>query len=560
MHRFQNIFIFIHSEDKDNRMKRLYKYFFLLILPVLLFYLGRLINKSFGAFFLTGIDPEYTYLLNGLCVAQLKLNFGHFHHPGTPLQCVIAITSIIVHAGNRGLTLAEDIFVNPEYFLHASNIAINIINTLLLLIAGYLIYQRSRNLILAIFIQASPFANQLVLETMGRVIPEALLGIASILLILIVFFYITKADSNVSSIKYIILFSLISGYGLAIKVTFIPLIIIPLILIPSLINKLKYLLMTIISFFIFAFPLLGKPDKFWIWMKRLFIHSGRYGAGKSNIIDISDFTGNIKLLISEDKLLFILLSVFIFIVIIYFIKPLKLKFKNDIEYKALVAIVSAIIIQYLIVAKHYASIYMVPAFCLSAFGIYLAISILSRIFLKFHITGTIKNILYLVIIILIVGSTYNKVIADNQIRRQKVEKRMQTLDYVSNNIKDKTVLVVPWFYGAAYVERGLAEGLFYTRKYKAAFSKLLQKYYPNTYFFLPWHDRYYDWQLIWDKGLDLEEFVNNNEEIYIYFGVEDINLMNRIFNDLISFCPSETIKPARIYYNYETKESIYRFK
>jgi hypothetical protein len=547
-------------KDKDAGMKKGYKYFFLLILPVLLFYLSRLTNKSFGIFFLSTIDPEYAYLFNGLCVAQLKFDLGHFQHPGTPLQCIIAITSILVHIGNRGLTLAEDVFVNPEHFLHASNIALNILNALLLFIIGYFIYQRSRNIILALLLQVSPFANQLVLETMGRVIPESLLGIASLLLALIVFFYITRTNSNITSTKYIILFSLVSGYGLAIKLTYIPLIIIPLILIASFMDKLKYLLFTIISFFIFAFPLLGKLNDFWTWVKNLFIYSGNYGTGESNIIDISSFTGNIKLLICEDKLLFGLLSGFILVILLYFIKPLKLKLKNDIEYKALVCIALAILIQYLIVAKHYAPTYMVPAFSLFVFGIYLATNILSRIFSKFQITSIIKNILFLAFTLSIFVGTYRKVILYNQVRKQKVEIWTQTLHFIHDNIKDKTVLLVPGFYGAAYVERGLVEGLFYTGKYKATYSKLLQKHYPHTYFYLPFHNRYFDWRLIWDNGLDLKEFIKNNEEIYIYFSTDDINLANKIYSDLLSYCPPNTMEPVRIYYNNETKESIYRFR
>jgi len=104
------------------------------------------------------------------------------------------------------------------------------------------------------------------------------------------------------------------------------------------------------------------------------------------------------------------------------------------------------------------------------------------------------------------------------------------------------------------------EGLFYSGRYKKEYSRLLKKHYPYTYFYLPWHDRYYDWQIIWDNGLNLEEFIRDNKEIYIYFGVEDINLMNRIFNDLIFFSPQNITEPKRIYYNYETKESIYRFQ
>jgi hypothetical protein len=537
-------------------MKKLYKYGILLLLPFLLFYLNRLINLSFGDFYLTCVDPEYAYLFNGLCVAQLKLDLGYYFHPGTPLQCLIAITSIIANIGNRGLTLPENIFINPEYYLHASNLAINIINALCLFIIGYFIYQRSRNIVLALFIQASPFTSSLVLETMGRVIPESLMGIAGLLLLLLVFYYATKKDYNDNITKYIILFSLISGYGIALKLTYIPLIVIPLIIIPSLVNRLKYLFYTLISFFIFAFPLLGKLDKFWRWIRNLFVHSGLYGEGEANVINIPDFTDNIRLLISQDKIFFILLVFFVLVIIIYFIKPLKL----DIQYKTLIGIVLTIIIQYLIVAKHYKLTYMIPVLCFSFFGIYLATEILFRPFQRFQITPILKNILYLLIIMFVVIHRYNKVMDHNKIRRQKVEKREQTSDFISNNLKEKTILLVPWYYGSAYIERGLVEGLFYSGRYKKEYGRLLKKFYPKTYFFLPWHNRYYDWNLKWEDGLDLEKFISENKNIHIYFGIKDTGLRNKIFNDLKACFPKNYEKPVEVYSNNLTRESIYRFR
>lgn len=542
-------------------MKKLYKYSILLGLPVFLFYLNRLINISFGDFFLSYVDPDYNYLLSGLSVARLKLDLGYYHHPGSPLQCLIAITSVIANIHNKGLTLAENLFVNPEYYLHASNFAISLINSIFLFIIGYFVYRRSRNVILALFIQVSPFANILILETMARIIPESLLGIAALLLILLVFYFTTRKSSDDKTAKYIILFSLVSGYGLALKLTFIPLLIIPLIIIPYFINKLKYLLYTLISFFLFAFPLFSNLDNFWRWIKNLFIHSGRFGAGESNIINIPDFVSNVRILINQDKFFFILLLLFILIIIIYYIKPLKLKLNNDIRYKALAGIILAIIMQYLLVAKQYKFTYMVPVLCLSTFGIFLATEILSRPFQKLQITGILKNILYLLIIIYIVIHGYNKTVNYNRIRKQRVEKREQTLDFINANLKEKTILLVPWFYGSAYIERGLLEGIFYTKnKYKGEYCKLLKKYYPHTYYFIPWHNRYYDWQLKWENGLDLEKFIRNNKEIYIYFGVDDTSLRKGIFNDLISHCPQNTEEPIEIYYNNDTKESIYRFR
>ncbi len=540
--------------------KRFLKHAVLLLLPCLVFFISRIIIKSYGYYFLYCIDPEYSFLFNGLCIAQLNLDVGHYQHPGFPLQFLIALTSIIMHIGSRGLTLAEDIFINPEYFLNASNFSISLLNALLLTAIGYFIYQRSQKLLLTLFIQTSPFASQTVIETTGRVIPESLLWIACMLLLLIVFYYITKTDWNSKINKYTILFSIISGYGLAIKLNYIPLFIIPLMIIPTILNKLKYLLFTIVSFFIFAFPLLGKLVAFWRWISKIFIHSGQYGAGDPNIIDISNFTHNIRLLISDDKFLFLVLLLFISVIIIYFIKPLKFRLKNDIKYNALIGIVLAIIIQYLIVAKHYSYRYMFPSLCLSVFGIYLAAEILFRPLLKFQIANIIKSIMYLIIILIIVASSYNKVLNNNIIRKQEFRNRMLTVEFIKSNIIDKTVLLVPWFYGSAYTERGLVEGLFYTGRYKKVYSKILKEHYPDTYFFIPWHNRYYDWNLKWENGPDLEEFVKTNKEIYIYFGVEDKDLMNRIFNDLQSFCPQTFEEPQEIFRNNYTAESIYRFK
>ncbi len=542
-------------------MKKLYKYGILIGLPVFLFYLNRLANISFGDFFLAHVDPEYNYLFNGLNIARFKLDIKYYHHPGTPLQCLIALASILANIRTNGLTLAESLFTNPEYYLHASNLAINLINAVFLFIIGYFIYRRSRNIIIALLIQVSPFANIMVLETMGRVIPESLLGIASLLMVLLVFYFAAGKSSGNKTKKYIILFSLISGYSLALKLTYIPLITIPLIIIPNFVNKMKYLLYTLISFFLFAFPLLGNLDKLWKWIKNLFIHSGPFGTGEANIINIPDFVNNFKILVSQDKFFFILLLLFIITITIYFIKPFKINVHRDIKYKALTGIVLAIIMQYLIVAKQYKFTYMVPALCLSTFGIFLSAEILSRPFQKYRITAILKNALYLLITVFIIIHGYNKSIIYNRIRKQRIKERAQTLNFVNNNIREKTVLLVPWFYGSAYIERGLLEGIFYTKnKYKNEYCSLLKKYYPHTYYFIPWHNRYYDWQLIWDNGLDLEEFIGNNPEIFIYFGVEDIELRKRIFNDLLSYCPQNTEEPLEIYSNNDTKEAIYRIR
>ncbi|UCH14692.1 MAG: hypothetical protein JSV22_01715, partial [Bacteroidales bacterium] len=331
-------------------MKKLYKYGILIGLPVFLFYLNRLTNISLGDFFLSYVDPEYNYLFNGINIALLRLDIKYYHHPGTPLQCLIAVASVIANIRNRGFTLAENLFVNPEYYLHASNIAINLVNAIFLFIIGFFIYRRNRNIIIALLIQVSPFTNTLFLETMARVIPESLLGIVTLLLVLLVFYFFTAKSTDNKTFKYIILFSLVSGYGLALKLTFFPLIIIPLIILPCFADKMKYLLYTLISFFLFAFPLLSKLDKFGRWIKNLFVHSGRFGTGESNIINVPDFADNVKNLINQDKFFFLLLLLFIIIIIIYFIKPLKLKIKNDIKYKALISIVLAIVLQCMMVA------------------------------------------------------------------------------------------------------------------------------------------------------------------------------------------------------------------
>jgi hypothetical protein len=51
-----------------------------------------------------------------------------------------------------------------------------------------------------------------------------------------------------------------------------------------------------------------------------------------------------------------------------------------------------------------------------------------------------------------------------------------------------------------------------------------------------------------------------NKNIYIYFGEKDTALINKIFNDLRSFCPGKYAEPVEIYCNNATRESIYRFR
>ena len=75
-----------------------------------------------GPFYLTRIDPDYVYLLNGLNSGIFRFDrIGHVDHPGTPFQIFLGASIDLIHMFSGRGNVVEDVLTRPEFYMRNSS-------------------------------------------------------------------------------------------------------------------------------------------------------------------------------------------------------------------------------------------------------------------------------------------------------------------------------------------------------------------------------------------------------------------------------------------------------
>lgn len=349
----------------SNKLKTLFnpaKFLLLVILPVVLFLSSyKTIVERDKVWYAGGYDPEYAYLFNSLNIAKFRL-VGHFDHPGTPMQ-VFGATVLwgkwVINQKSDSLT--EDVLSNPEEYLRALNIATACLSSLAVFLAGLFLLLRTSNTWYALLLQATPFISGFILyNAFSRVTQEATLMAASLFLaaVLVDWFFNQKHKDELSFAKT---FGIISGFGLASKILFAPLLVIPFLILSDLKSRKRFFLFTIGSFIVFTIPIIILyPNMAW-WIIKLLIFSGQYGSGEVGLLNTLSYPQHLKwILMANTRLAVVFAIVFVFLLLklIYF-KSLKKIYLNK-SAKVIAAIFIAILTGYLMIAKQPKESYLLP--------------------------------------------------------------------------------------------------------------------------------------------------------------------------------------------------------
>lgn len=345
-----------------NRVKPLLKVLLLAALPLLLFLTSlHTIKERDKVWYGAGYDPEYAYLFNSLNVATFRL-VGHFDHPGTPMQVFGALVlqgSRLFHPTEEGLTQA--VLSNPEAYLRLLNIATAILTALAVFIAAIFILRRTKNLWYALILQLIPFISGFILyNAFARITQEAMLMIASLALATALVDWLVNSTPEKEA-GYIKAFGIISGFGMASKILFAPLLIIPLLLLSNFKARKKYILFTIGAFVVFTLPIISLyPNMAW-WVIKLFIFTGQYGSGEIGLVDTFSYPQNLWWIIKANPALAILFASGLLLLLMEFIvkKGVKVPLQSRF-FRLLVAVVAAIGLGYLMVAKQPKESYLLP--------------------------------------------------------------------------------------------------------------------------------------------------------------------------------------------------------
>jgi len=346
-------------------MKSSSKYLYLVIFPALLLFVSLQLDAVRGYFYLSvNSDPCYLYLINSLNIALLK-PLQHVDNPGVTVNLIGGMVIRAMSFVRGAADVEKDVLLNPEMYLEAINRVFIILNVMALLLAGIVVFRLTNNIALSMLLQYAPFVSWSTIKPLARVAPEQLLLFSSLFMVLLVVWIAEKKDLEKRPLPYSILFALISGFGVATKLTFIPLLAIPLIMLPQFKWKLVYLLLTCSIFHIIFIPAFSHYDYFMRWATNIFTHSGTYGEGKQAIIEPSMFLQHLRdIFIQNYTFLIAILAAFLVLVLIWLKKELRMLMQENIYAKALFASLIAMLVETLFVAKHFNYQYLVSGLLL----------------------------------------------------------------------------------------------------------------------------------------------------------------------------------------------------
>lgn len=363
-----------------NSLKRILVICVLLIIPAVILITSvqsiRVVNKNWYS---GGYDPSYAYLYNSLNMARFKVA-GHVDHPGTTAQVfggAVLQAAWMVHPYG-GDYLIEAVVNEPEHYLRILNIATAIAGAIFLLGAGFFVMKMSQNVWYALILQTIPFISGIILYNgFLRISQESMLMISSIAMASAALFWFFK-NSNYPPKQFAIMFGVISGFGLASKIIFAPLMIVPLLILSPNKSRIRFLLVSVLSFIFFTLPIIPMYPHMGKWFYALFFHSGIYGSGDASIIDTVNYMDNFRTIVTGEPLY---LMVYLLTIVALLTLIAKRVFKKVCYNRpATILLMGLLLAQtfgFFLVAKHPKLAYLLPYECLSAANIILIIHLIT---------------------------------------------------------------------------------------------------------------------------------------------------------------------------------------
>lgn len=520
------------------------------------------LNKAKGPSWVgLNYDPDYMYLLNSLNLARMK-GVGHTDNPGTTVQLTGAIILRATHlfSISSKADLQTDVLKKPEFYLAVINKVFLAFNTLMLIILGMVTLWLTKNVMMSIIIQLSPFFSSIeacFIRGLTAVRPESFLLLSSLLFVLLIIIYAYKDTERISHCLsntgylrklsphsfFTICFSVVSGFGMATKATFMPLLVIPLIVLPSYKNKIMYVLGTSLSFIFFTLPIIKEYGKLFDGLFFIITHTGIHRMGTEKLIEPSLYLSNLRQLFLGNGFFSIVLFFSMCILMMSYIVPRFRKVSiGNINFRLLLGVSLSQLMGVMMTAKHFRGwehYYLLPVLslsgvtlmliicCLRQIGNEFNIEINSALFIRkvshliFKLNG--KWLLFVIIIYFLFYSKKNEVSGNFIIRSQRLVQHLTIYNKVENDYKNYAKI---YYLGSSSPAYALSLGDINAKKYNAEF---LKKVYPNAYFYYPWNGKYSNWE----NEVHFEEIVSKHGEKIIFQGPKFDELFSGFFNNPI---------------------------
>lgn len=520
-----------------------------LIIPLCFLITALAYNFSAGAIHLLGVDPEYAYLFNGIILAHLHPDAYLILHPGTPVQVLIAIVSRVVHLFRPGLSLWEDVMAHPDVYIKATIIAGNVINTIFLYLVGRLVYRYSKNILAALALQATPFAFLMTLELSLRLNPEMIMVSLVSCWIIILVKLIYENPSQINFKKYSLIFGILLGLSMATKITFLPYFLLVIIILPDWKLRLRFTITAILSFFVFAFPVLFDFPRYINWLTSNFIHTGDYGTGDPGIINGTMFLENLKI-IFKSTLQLLIPALLLLILALYFFT----RNRKSIALRISIGLVALLGFQVLLIAKQYTFYYLTPSLLLCVFTGFMGYYLLGL-----FENGLIKKLaggLFIGFIITLFIVVLPKMAGQLSELKTLKSVRFNANETLRPFLSGSPKIICPNYYRSSTEEYGLFFGLHESGRYSNDIADVFRSKYPETIFYLPWENAFFDA----NKAVTPSEFLKPDLDYTLYIGDFSEEQLEGIRSALNSDSIKYILDFRPLFIQEETREAVYSLR
>lgn len=541
------------KESTDN--KRRFLQFLLFVLPVLYFIAASYFRNLLGLLSLRSCDPEYIYFMSGLTLSDGAIKLGHIDNPGTPLQILVALVFRITWMfRSHAVPYVEDVLLHPDLYLSVVSLSITVFTTILLIYAGLKTYRYTRSVLYSLLVQTAPFLPVIWYDLIGRVAPELMMPFPIVLLTVLIIKILF--DDRGIHVKRVLLFALLSAFGLAVKLTFLPLWLVPILVIDGWKKRMLFVGASVFFFFLIAFPVTLQIETFWGWVKNLFMHSGRYGGGETNIIDFTLMKENLNQLYGLEKSFFYLCFGLLASALIY-LAVYRKKAERKILLLSL-ALIITLLVQIIMVGKHYAHRYFIPALLLYPMVVITTGELLKKLWNK----RLMRLMVHLGIVCLLIwkaGDHRKWLPVKSAAMETDIQKRLPTWHFASQlNRKDNYLIITSQNYGSPFIEYTLTYSLIWANYEKRMeYAPILDRLYPHTFNYFTWDNSLKSWV----EKFDAQSIINSKKEVYLYMERSEEDLYEKTLTKLKEESISSfTAERELLFRNEHTQEIIYRLE
>ncbi|HLF18855.1 MAG TPA: hypothetical protein VI749_08195 [Candidatus Omnitrophota bacterium] len=405
-----------------------------------------------------------------------------FEHPGTPLEILIAIILRLMNLTQETQSLLENVLRHPEVHLDGIFWFLNAVHMAVMALAAWYAYRLSKSLCFAIalFLPSlvyltlpSKFGYDQVLVVISNVAPEHLLISAGYFYVMVCLYSLQRHRKE--TMGEALLWGGICAFGLTTKLTFFPLVILAYVFLRSLRQRLVYSLALLVFAVYCTWPVAPIYFQIFKWFLKLSSHTGPYGSGEVGLLPLSVYVPNVLFMFKQH----------VFLAVLAVIGLLTLALKKDppapqdaaasfdIRNRHIIGIACVILVQFFLAAKFPQPHYMVPAYGLAGL-------LAGALYLRFRSRkGVTKAFAVLLMLVMMVQSVRAYAYAGH------LAKRMSDFKAFSEKVhKEHPGCLIIGFINSSSVPLALffANGWYYCN----TFSPLLEKLYPESYFYNAW--------------------------------------------------------------------------